>query len=238
MGHALMARQYGVRVHDITLLPIGGVARLDHIPDEARHEAAIALAGPAVNIAGAMAMLPLLLAYGAADGRRSFGEYIALIDGASFGGLLASIFFVNIVLAVFNLLPAFPMDGGRVLRAAGSGLLGRENATRFAVITGQLFAVSMFVFGIWVGDYVMPLMAIFLVFAAWSEGRALEMEAAMRRLRVGQFALWESGGIAPDLPLRFALRGGPRDLAVTENSLVVGILWRHQVLGSSWTRTW
>jgi len=232
MGHALMARQYGVRVHDITLLPIGGVARLDHIPDAARHEAGIALAGPAVNLAGAVAMLPLLLAYGVADGRHSVGDYIALIDGTSFGGLLASVFFVNMVLAVFNLLPAFPMDGGRILRAAGSGVLGRERSTRFAVITGQIFAVGMFVFGIWVGDYVLPLMAIFLVFAAWSEGRALEMEAAMRRLRVGQFALWESGGIAPDQPLRVALRGGPRDLAVTENSRVVGMLWRHQLLGS------
>lgn len=232
LGHALMAMQYGVRVHDITLLPIGGVARLDHIPDEARREAGIALAGPAVNVAGAMATLPLLLAYGVAAGVDGFGGFVGLIGQASFGGLIASIFFVNVVLAVFNLLPAFPMDGGRVVRAAGSGLLGREQSTRFAVITGQIIAVFMFFFGIRIGDFVLPLMALFLVVTAWTEGRALEMEAAMRRLRVGQFALWESGGIAPDQPLRFALRGGPRDLAVTEDNRVVGMLWRHQLLGS------
>ena len=232
MGHAGMALQYGVRVHDITLLPIGGVARLDYIPDKARHEAGIALAGPAVNVAGAMVTLPLLLAYGAIAGVEGVGGFVALIGEASVGGLIASIFFVNIVLAAFNLLPAFPMDGGRVLRAVGSGLLGREQSTRVAVITGQIIAVLMFFFGVKIGDFVLPLMALFLIVTGWTEGRSLEMEAAMRRLRVGQFALWESGGIAPDQPLRFALRGGPRDLAVTEENRVVGMLWRHQLLGS------
>jgi Zn-dependent protease len=232
LGHAMMALQSGIRAHEITLLPIGGVTRFDHVPDGPRREAGIALAGPAVNIACAMAIAPLLLAYGAARGLRSPGDYIGLIDGASLGGLLASLFFVNVVLAGFNLLPAFPMDGGRVLRAAGSRYVGYEQATRIAVWAGQIIAVGMIVLGIMIGDIVLPLMAIVIIVLAWSEGRALEMEAAMRRLRVGQFALWESGGIAPNVPIRFAFPGGPRDLAVTEDNRVIGMLWRHQLLAS------
>jgi Zn-dependent protease len=230
LGHSLMAMQYGVRVHDITLLPIGGVARLDHVPNGARREAGVALAGPAVNVAIAALLLPLLLAYGAARSFSSFSDYLHLLNEISFGGMLASLVFVNVALVAFNLAPVFPLDGGRIFRAALSAVVGRDRATRVAVAVGQVLAVIIAIIGIVAGDFVLPLMALFVIFAAYGEGRAVRLEAALRRLQVGQFALWDMGGISPDRPLRYALRGGPRDIAVTDGGHVVGMLWRRQVL--------
>jgi Zn-dependent protease len=230
LGHSLMALQYGVRVHDITLLPIGGVARLDHVPDRPRWEASVALAGPAVNVALTVMLFPLLMAYGAAHSLSSVRDYMLLLDEVTFGGMLASLIFVNIVLVVFNLAPVFPLDGGRIFRACMTHFIGRDQATRIAVAVGQGLAVVIAVIGLLIGDFVLPLMALFVIFAAYGEGRAVRLEAGLRRLNVGQFALWDMGGIAPDKPLRMALRGGPRDIAVTDGGHVVGMLWRRQVL--------
>lgn len=233
LGHSLMALQYGVRVHDITLLPIGGVARLDHVPNGARREAMISLAGPATNVALIAALLPWLFAYGAANSYSSVSQYIDLLDDVSVGGLLMSFVFVNAALVVFNLAPVFPLDGGRVLRAALTAFVGRDRATRMAVMIGQALAVVIGIVGILAGDFMLPLMALFAIFAAYGEGRAVRLEAALRRLRVGQFALWDSGGIAPDRPLRYAMTGGPRDMAVTDGGQVIGMIWRRQVLSDS-----
>lgn len=230
LGHSMMAIEYGVRVHDITLLPIGGVVRLDHLPDGGRREAMIALAGPAVNLAIAAALLPVVLAYGASQSFGSLRDYLDELSAVGFGGLLISLFFVNLTLVIFNLVPAFPMDGGRILRASASAFVGRERATRFAVIVGQLLALVIAAIGIYAGDLLLPLMALFVIVAAHGEGRAVRLESALRRLRVGQFALWDKGGIAPDKTLRQAHGGDPKDTAVTDGGLVLGMLWRRQIL--------
>ncbi len=229
LGHSLMAMEYGVRVHDITLLPIGGVVRLDHVPDGGRREAMIALAGPAVNVAIAVAMFPVVLAYGAAKSYGSVGDYVHTLNEVGFGGLLISLFFINITLVIFNLIPAFPMDGGRILRAVTSAFVGRERATRFAVVVGQLIAIGIAIVGILAGDFLLPLMALFVIVAAHGEWQAVRMESALRRLRVGQFALWDRGGISPDKLLRQAHGGQPKDIAVTDGGHVVGMLWRRQL---------
>jgi CBS domain-containing protein len=170
------------------------------------------------------------MAYGAAHSLSSVRDYMLLLDEVTFGGMLASLIFVNIVLVVFNLAPVFPLDGGRIFRACMTHFIGRDQATRIAVAVGQGLAVVIAVIGLLIGDFVLPLMALFVIFAAYGEGRAVRLEAGLRRLNVGQFALWDMGGIAPDKPLRMALRGGPRDIAVTDGGHVVGMLWRRQVL--------
>lgn len=233
LGHSLMALQYGVRVHDITLLPIGGVSRLDHVPNGARREAMISLAGPAANVALIAALLPWLLAYGSANSFSSVSQYIDLLDDVSVGGLLMSFVFVNVALVVFNLAPVFPLDGGRIFRAVLTAFIGRDRATRTAVAVGQVLAVAIAVIGILAGDFMLPLMALFAIFAAYGEGKAVKLEAALRRLRVGAFALWDMGGIAPDRPLRHAMSGGARDMAVTDGGHVIGMLWQRQVLSDS-----
>jgi Zn-dependent protease len=230
LGHAVMAQHFGVRVFDITLLPIGGVARVEMVPARPAAEVQIALAGPAVNVAIAVALLPPLLLLGVVRGFDVFADYLEAPTILAPGGLLLYLVLTNVLLVVFNLLPAFPMDGGRLLRAGLAHYLGRERATRIAVAVGQALALALAVLGLWAGDYGLPLIALFIVVAAWAEGRAVRVESAMRRLRVGQFALWDHGGISPWQPLTVALTGGPRDLVVTEGGRVVGMLWRHHLL--------
>jgi Zn-dependent protease len=230
-GHAFMARQHGVRVHEVSLSAVGGVARMEQLPGESRAEMLIALAGPAANLALVTALTPIVLLVGVLSGFASLEDYALTVFSPSLAGLFTTLLYANVLLILFNMLPAFPMDGGRVFRAALSPVVGRDAATRVAVIVGEIFAATLLVFSLFViQSIILALLALFIMVVAYAEDRAVRVESAMRRLRVGQFALWDMGGIAPDQPLANALRGGPRDIAVTENGRVVGMLWRNSLL--------
>jgi Zn-dependent protease len=230
LAHALVAIQHGVGVRDITLLPIGGVARVEQSLLSPRSEAIIALAGPGMNILIALALTPLVALVVAI---RHLDHPISILlyaNEISIAGFILYLWIANLLLAAFNLLPAFPMDGGRVLRATLSRFRGKHEATQAAVLIGYVLAVLLAIFGLMIGDYLMPLVSVFIVVAAQMEANFVRMESALRRLPVGQFALWEAGGIRPDAPLAHAVNGGPRDVAVTRDGAVVGMLWRHDLL--------
>lgn len=232
LGHASMATQYGLRVHDVTLSVIGGVARYDNAPLDSRGEMAITLAGPAVNMAIVAGLLPVIALVGVAGGY-AVDDYLLSVMQPGVMGLLTGLLISNLMLLAFNLLPAFPMDGGRLIRAALTGPLGRERATSVAVRGGQALALGLAVMSVFrFHSLSLALIAIFLIFAAEAEMRAVRLESALRRMHVGQFALWDMGGIAPDQPLKFALRGGARDIVVTERQRVVGMLWRNDLLNA------
>ena len=243
LGHCFVALHFGVGVRDITLLPIGGVARIEQIPLSPVREIAIALAGPAVNLAIAILFAPPVFLIAAANNLGNPLELLIFLTDMTPTGFILYLFFTNITLVLFNLLPAFPMDGGRVLRAFLSFFTARLTATRIAVGVGQALAVAIAIFGIAIGAPSLVLVAIFVVVAAYAEGSAVRVEDTLRKLTVGQFILWDLGGVNEHHPLPYALRGGPRDVAVVNTEgRVVGMLWRHEVMqalngGASRSRT-
>lgn len=161
LGHAFMARHYGIPTLDITMYPIGGVARLSRMPREPREEFMIAIAGPAVNLGIA---LVLYVVNGVFESGVSLGE--AMSTQANVLGMLM---WINLGLVVFNLIPAFPMDGGRVLRAALATQLDYRNATHIAALAGQGIAVVMGIYGLFSGIWTLPFVSVFVFIAARQE---------------------------------------------------------------------
>ncbi len=231
LGHSMMAHEYGLRVRDITLVPFGGIARIEQMPSRPRAEAMISLAGPLVNLAISALLFPLLLIAGLATGDRSVQDFARFgLADISLTGFLFYLFLASLALAIFNLLPAFPMDGGRILRAAVTPFVGRQTATTVAVSIGVTLGVLIGILGLLSGEYLIVLVMLFVIVAAVAEGRSVRLEESMRRLRVGQFAVWDRGGVSPDDPIAVALRQGARDLAVTADGKLVGMVWRDQLV--------
>ena len=178
-GHAFMARQHGVRVHDVSLSAIGGVARMEQLPAESRAEVLISLAGPAANFAFMVAMAPIVLLAGILNGFSSLEDYASTVFEPSPMGLLTTLLYANLLIIVFNVLPAFPMDGGRVFRAGLSSALGREAGTRVAVLVGEAFAFVLLLFSIFVAQSViLVLLSVFVMVVAYGEDRAVRVESA------------------------------------------------------------
>lgn len=229
LAHSFVALRYGLNVHDITLLPIGGVARIEYVSLGPRQEVTIALAGPFLNLIVAGGLTPVVVGVVVSRGITDWLGAFLVLQETGFSALVIHLWLANVMLALFNLLPAFPMDGGRVLRASLTMVWGRLRATQVAVALGQVLALSLILTGILLRDVSLPLVAIFILVAAFVEARMIHIESSMRTLPVGQFVLWDLGGVQPDSPLNYALRGGVRDVAVTVNGTVVGMLWREAV---------
>ncbi len=230
LAHCVVAIRNGLRVRDITLLPIGGVARIEHASVPPRTETIIALAGPAMNILIALLLTPAVLLIAIANNLDNAFGVLLYAEKISVGGFILYIWIANVVLAIFNLLPAFPMDGGRVLRAQISTKRDRQSATRLAITIGRIFAIGLALVGVVSGDYLLLIVSLFVLITAQIEARHVNIESALKNLEVGQFALWESGGIDPASSLAKATYDGPRDQVVTRNGKVIGMLWRNELL--------
>lgn len=220
-GHALTAQRYGVGTRDITLYPIGGIARLERIPRDPRQELWIALAGPAVNVVIALALFSLL-----ALGHAWIGAPGIQLVG---GNLVRKLMWVNLLLAAFNLLPAFPMDGGRVLRAFLAGRMEYGRATRMAASVGQGMA---FLFGL-VGLFFNPFLlfvAFFVYMGAAEEAASVQMEIAFRGVPASRAMMTRFETLSPGDTLGSAmdqlLAGAQNDFPVVEGGVLVGILTR------------
>lgn len=228
LGHSLAAQRYGVKVEDIVVLPIGGMARLARMPDKPLQELVVALAGPAVNLA-----LVLLLAPMAALGLTLHGAPLILpaVMRPGLLNLASYLLLVNVALLLFNMLPAFPMDGGRVLRAVLALRLSYGLATRIAIFVGRVFAVLFAVVGIFTANYPLALVALFVFSSGGAEGREAAYREATQRVTLSD--LLEPGvpALRSDLPAHIAyeklLRSPASYLAVVdENGALLGVVSR------------
>jgi len=225
-GHAMAGRTVGVRTRDITLLPIGGLARLERMPERPLEELWVAIAGPMVNVAIAAALLVLLLALG----QPILGEDL-LKQG---GGFLPRLMWVNVVLVVFNMIPAFPMDGGRVLRALLATSMDRALATRIAASVGQLIAIGFGLLGLFFNPLLL-LIAIFVYLGAAYEARDASTRAAVRGLRAADAMQTRFRALSPADTIQDAveelLAGAQADFPVVDQSgAPVGILSRDAIV--------
>ena len=228
LGHALTARRYGIRTRDITLLPIGGVSRLERIPDDPRQEVWVSLAGPAVNVVIAAALYAWLL----------LSQTLRPLSALTMAGgpFLERLLLVNVSLAVFNLLPAFPMDGGRVLRALLAMRMDYVRATQVSAHVGQAMAL---VFGL-IGLFSNPFL-VFIAFFVWigaaQEASMVQMRTALSGIPVSRAMLTNFQTVAPDdaakRVLELIVAGSQQDFPVVDGGQggrVAGVLLRSDVL--------
>lgn len=220
LGHALTARRFSIPTRDITLLPIGGVARLERMPDDPRQELLVALAGPAVNVVLAIVLLAAL----APGGLGGYGEAFQ-----ADGSFLEKMFWVNISLAVFNLLPAFPMDGGRVLRALLAMRVNYVKATQTAAYIGQGMALLFGLVGLLTNPFLI-FIALFVWMGASQESSQVEIKSALGGIPVRQAMITEFHVLTPSDPaskaIEFILSGFQQDFPVVEEGRVIGVLTR------------
>ena len=227
LGHALTARRFGIKTRDITLLPIGGLARLERMPDEPVQELWVAVAGPAVNVVIAAALAAWLIA---AEALEPLGGL-----GVAVGPFLQRLFVVNVLLVAFNMIPAFPMDGGRVLRAVLAMRLEYTKATHIASSVGQAFALLFGFAGLFVNP-VLIFIALFVWIGAAQEASMVQMKTALGGIPVGRAMLTEFHTLRPSDTLARAveltLASSQKDFPVVEEARIVGVLVQGDVVAA------
>ena len=228
-GHALTARRYGIGTRYITLLPIGGLAALERMPNDPGQEIVVALMGPAVNIVIAFV---LFVALGLSGGGQPDDLELAApaLMPANF---LQSVLFANIFLAVFNMIPAFPMDGGRVLRAALSYQMGRLRATQLAASIGQGLALLFGLAGLFANPFLV-LIALFIWIGAAAEAGSVEIETQLHRKPVSRAMITDFHALTRGAPLSRAveltLAGTLKDFPVLDQGRLVGVVTQKAIL--------
>ena len=219
LGHALAARRFGIGTRDVTLLPIGGVARLERMPEKPLQELWVALAGPAVNLLLAVVLYVWLVMTNQLVPFRQLG----VVTGPFIERLLV----VNVLLIVFNMIPAFPMDGGRCVRALLALRLEYAQATRIAAGVGQVIAVGFVVLGLFSNPFLL-LIGVFVWLGAAQEARYATIKAALRGVPVQRALLRDVPMLAlTDSLVRAvdAFKNGPLPKAVVvDQGRVVGVV--------------
>ncbi|MCB9082226.1 MAG: site-2 protease family protein [Lewinellaceae bacterium] len=221
-GHALAGRRFGVKTSNITLLPIGGVASMERMPEEPREELIIALAGPLVNLVLALLLGIFLWVQ---EGGINWREVISLTPTNFVLGLFA----VNVMLFLFNLIPAFPMDGGRVLRAFLSMQYGRTKATNIAARVGQLLAIGFVFWGVF-SNFWMMFIGIFIYLGAGAEANYESTRSRLSHFKVRDVTMHRFtllSAIDPlDRVVQLLLDGQEKEFLVMENEEIMGCITR------------
>jgi Zn-dependent protease/CBS domain-containing protein len=225
-GHIFTARAFGVPTPDVTLLPIGGVARLERIPEKPSEELLIALAGPAVNVVIALVLLGI-------GGAQLDATHLAAVESPR-AAMIDRLAAVNLFLAVFNMIPAFPMDGGRVLRAVLAIRLGHVRATEIAASIGQVVAFGLGFLGLF-GNPLLIFIAIFVYLAASSEAQLVAVRAMSRDVPVSAAMITQFATLGPDEHIDAAvqtlLSTSQSEFPVIDaNGRLIGLLGRAELI--------
>ena len=226
LGHALAARRYGIGTREIVLLPIGGVARLERMPEKPLQEIVVALAGPGVNLVLATLTAVALVANGVRPEQ-------ALERAGT--GLPEFLLLANLIMLLFNLIPAFPMDGGRVLRALLALAMPFPRATRIASLVGQGFALLFAVAGLFVfRNPMLVFVALFVFLAAGEERAIVQTRAALIGLPVSAAMVTSFVSLETRHELQHAvdlmLAGDQQDFPVLEGGRYLGMLTRSDLI--------
>lgn len=234
LGHALTASFFHISTKKITLLPIGGVASLEKIPEKPQQELLVSLAGPLVNALIAL-VLVLFIPF----------QYYMGLDAVNLEAQLATpsletlLFFLciaNIMLVVFNLIPAFPMDGGRVLRALLAIFMGRLKATEIASGIGRALAVLFLILGLFYNPFLV-LIAFFIYMGAYGENQMVKQSIQLQGYQVKDAMLTKITTFCPENSIEEVidtiLAGTEKDFMVIENNRTVGILHNHNIIKNS-----
>jgi Zn-dependent protease/predicted transcriptional regulator len=231
LGHALAARRFGIETRDITLLPIGGVSRLEHMPTRPREELVVALAGPLVNLALGAVMFVALVATGGPIG-------LAGPDLAE-GPFLARLMWTNLGLAAFNLLPAFPMDGGRVLRALLARRMDPVRATDVAARVGHAAALVFGIAGLFSNPFLVVI-ALFVWLGGQQEAKLAHVRWALAGVPVSRAMISNVTCAAQDEPIsrvvEHLLGGFQEDIPVLGGGALVGVVRRAEVFAAASAR--
>ena len=236
LGHSVIAQAYGIRVRQIVLLPIGGVAMLDRNPDRPMQELLIAIAGPAVNVVIAALLIAVILWQGIGNGT----DFQALLQIASAGpsldGLLIWLLNANIVLVLFNMIPAFPMDGGRVFRALLGFFMQWGRATSIAAGVGQFLAIGLGLLALLSGNLFLVLIAVFIFFAAGMSRDDVRARIVLSARHIGdvynKYALTLDESDRVSRVVDYLLTSYQPDFAVVREGELLGVVTREQALAS------
>ncbi len=228
LAHSFVAMFYGVQVREIELSPIGGMAKMDSLPGKPHQEFVMAVAGPLVNLIIAVPLGLVALWMVRSGLIKSIRHLSYLMVRPSWQGLILNVFASNIVLAVFNLLPAFPMDGGRMLRSSLAWGIGQRQATRWAARVGQGLAVIMALAGLLSGNLILTVIAIVVFVGAHQEEQFTDVQATLGDLQVGQALITPcptlSAGDTLDTVIEQAMHGQAVLFAIVEAGALAGWL--------------
>lgn len=228
LGHALAAKNYNIKTKDITLLPIGGLARLERLPEKPSEELIVAFAGPLVNIT--LAFITGIFITIPDTSEQLMAE---LSNGVNANNFFLNFFLVNFWLALFNLIPAFPMDGGRILRALLSFRLQRHVATRISARIGQLLAMGFIIFGFFTSP-ILVFIGIFVIIGAQVEADYTESKFILKGFKVHDVVMKQYPTIDANDTVKTAvelvLDSQNKNFLITEEGIPVGTLNRDQII--------
>jgi len=234
LSHSLVAQKFGIKVKEITLLPIGGVASMAKMPEKPSEEFLISIAGPLLNIIVVLIFyFPLYFWLGP---EKLFSFFAHGPSLKTWPHVIVYIYWVNLILAAFNLIPAFPMDGGRILRSLLAQRMSFRKATKIAVNFGHIFALIFGYFGLVRGHIFLVIIAVFIYMAASSEGLQVDIRAVLKKYRIKDVSshrfitVNKTATLGRVLELMF--HSHQEDFPVIEDGRMVGFIARRDIVNA------